>query len=115
MLPQPAHAQRDDGGEDDGFEEQRDEQQSDASVAAVSDRGRDEDDAAGEVDDEDPAGANVAHQEGSNEATEGETALGSGEELGGCSIGVFVVGVDYVVDELDWMCQVMFRGSIRGS
>lgn len=104
MLTQPAHAQRNDGREDDRFEEQRDEQQGDAGVAAVSDRGRDEDDAAGEVEDEDPAGANVAHQEGANKAAQGETALGSGEELGGGGVGVFVVGVDYVVDELDDMC-----------
>ena len=104
MLAQTTHAESDYCGEDDRFEEQRDEQQGDAGVAAVSDRGRDEDDAAGEIEDEDPAGANVAHQEGANKAAQGETALGSGEELGGGGVGVFVVGVGYVLDELDDMC-----------
>ena len=104
VLAQAAHAQRDDGREDDGLEEQRDEQQGDAGVAAVSDRGRDEDDAAGEVEDEDPAGTHVAHQESTDEAAEGETALGSCEELGGGGVGVLVVGVGDVVDELNGVC-----------
>jgi len=104
MFAQPAHAQRDDSGKDDGFEEQRDEQKRNAGVAAVPDRGRDEDDAAGEVEDEDPAGAHIAHQESSDETAKGKTALGASEELGGGGVGVFVVGVDDVVDELDDMC-----------
>ena len=100
MLAQPTHAQRDDSGKDDGFEEQRDKQQGDAGVSPVADCGRDEDDAAGEVEDEDPAGADVAHEEGSDEAAQGETALGAGEELRGGGVGVFGVGVDDVVYEL---------------
>lgn len=70
----------------------------------MADRGRDEDDAAGEVDDEDPAGLHEFHQESADEAAEGETALGAGEELGGGGVGVFVVGVDDVVYELDGVC-----------
>lgn len=70
----------------------------------MPDRGRDKDDAASEVDDEDPAGLHEFHEEGSDEAAEGETALGAGEELGGGGVGVFVVGVDDVVYELDGVC-----------
>lgn len=66
----------------------------------MRDCGRDEDDAAREVEDEDPAGTHEAHQESTDEAAEGETALGAGEELGGGGVGVFGVGVGDVVDEL---------------
>jgi hypothetical protein len=100
VFAQAAHAQGHDGGENDGLEEERDEQQGDAGVASVCDRGRDEDDAAGEIEDEDPSGTDKSHQEGADEAAEGETALGSCEQLRGAGVGVLVVGVSDVVDEL---------------
>ena len=100
MLAETTHAECHDGGEDDGLEEERDEEQGDASVATVRDRWCEEHDAAGQVEDEDPAGTDESHQESSDEAAEGEATLGSGEELGGARVGVFLIGVCYVVDEL---------------
>lgn len=83
VLAQTAHAQGDDGGEANAFEEERDEEHGNAGVAGHADRRCDEDDAQAEVDQEDPSGPDEFHEERADEATERESALGAGEELGG--------------------------------
>ena len=74
-----------------------------------------EDDTHGQVDYEDPARADEFHDEGSDETTEGEAALGAGEHLSGGGVGVFGVGVDHIVDELGRDCVSVRKCSVRCS
>lgn len=78
MAPEAANAQRDDGRETDGLEEQGQHEHGEACVLPLGDGRAVEDDDAGEVEAEDPAGLHEFHQEGAAEAADCEATLGAG-------------------------------------
>ena len=81
MFTKPSHTKCDDSGEADGFEEESYVEHGHAGVAPLRDAGCDEDDAHGEVEEEDPAWANELHEADAGEASHCKCTLSARKKL----------------------------------
>lgn len=87
VATETAERERENCGEDAGFEEEHEGERGDAGVALGDYGADDEDDDHGHEEPEDLAGLEEAHEEGGDEAADGEEGLCDGEEVRGCGLG----------------------------
>lgn len=99
MATQATHAEGNDGGEADGLEEQHDVEKRNTGDTRVSNGRSDEDHAAGQEAQENDTGLDVVHQDDTQETANGESGLGTGEELRAVVITSPGNGLGDVVDE----------------